>query len=41
MMHYLPGLTDPAMYLKRHLTRLEDKFGEAARIEVGEYRVVE
>jgi uncharacterized protein YndB with AHSA1/START domain len=34
-MHYLSFLADPSMYLKRHLTRLADRFGESPRIEVG------
>jgi len=34
-MHYLSFLVDPSMYLKRHLMRLAERFGEAPRIEVG------
>jgi uncharacterized protein YndB with AHSA1/START domain len=41
MMRYMPFLADPAMYLKRHLVRLAGKFGEAPRIEVGAYVVVD
>ncbi len=39
MMRYMPFLADPSMYLRRHLARLAEKFGEAPRIEVGTYRV--
>lgn len=39
MMHYLPFIADPSLYLRRHLTRLAEKFGEAPRIELGKYRV--
>jgi uncharacterized protein YndB with AHSA1/START domain len=39
MMHYLPVLADPSMYLKRHLRRLAERFAETPRIEVGPYRV--
>jgi hypothetical protein len=38
MMRYLPFVADPSMYLRRHLTRLAERFGEAPRIEVGPYR---
>lgn len=41
MMRYLPAVADPAMYLKRHLERLAGRFGEAPRVEVGEYRLAE
>jgi len=40
MLHYLPRIADPAMYLKRHLSRLAGKFGEVAEIEVGQYREI-
>ena len=41
MMRYLPFIADPAMYLRRHLGRLAERFGEEPRIERGAYRVVE
>lgn len=40
MMRYLPAVADPRMYLRRHLVRLAEKFGETPKIEFGEYRVV-
>jgi hypothetical protein len=39
MMHYMPFIADPSLYLRRHLERLAAKFGETPRMEVGEYRV--
>ncbi len=39
MMHYLPFIADPSLYLRRHLERLARKFGEEPRIEKGAYRV--
>ena len=38
MMRYMPFIADPSMYLRRHLERLAARFGEAPRIEIGEYR---
>lgn len=35
LMHYLPRVADPCLYLRRHLTRLAERFGEPARIETG------
>lgn len=41
MMRYLPFIADPSLYLRRHLTRLAEKFGEPPRIEAGEYKIVD
>ena len=38
MMRYMPFIADPSMYLRRHLERLAARFGEAPRIEIGEFR---
>lgn len=35
MMHYLPRVADPYLYLRRHLTHLATRLGEPARIERG------